>query len=83
MTSDEQNDKTIPYRHVPWAVAVTDQLGGTVGWREVFELAVVDYGNNELWRGTPGQQPAYQIHTQTRATKVGATVAGADHLTTY
>ena len=68
---------------VNWAVAVTDHAGGILDWREVLELAVLDFGGNELWRGTPGQQPTYQIPTQTRATRVGAPVAGADNRTTY
>jgi hypothetical protein len=66
---------------VDYCTEVLTLAGGPTGtFVEVLELAVHDYGDNELWRGKPGQQPKYQIRVQLVATKTGQPVAGGNNL---
>ena len=63
--------------HVNYATELYDENGPTGEIREVTELAVVDNGGNELWRGTPGQEPTYQIQTRLRAIKTNKIRVGS------
>jgi len=47
---------------------------------EVLELAISDYGDNELWRGTPGEAPEFHVPTQCVATKTGRQIQDCDVL---
>lgn len=73
-------DKTTPDLWVTYCSEVLAADGPTGEFVEVLELAVRDYGGNELWRGRPGDEPTYQIPTKLVATKTGVPVCGADNL---
>lgn len=69
--------------HTPYGVEISGNTGPTGCFRAVLEIAVHDYGSNELWRGKPGDEPKYRVPTQLVATQLGMWIAGADTLCDY
>ena len=61
-----------------YATELLRATGPTGDLVEVLELAIHDHGDNELWRGRPGEEPEYRIPTRKVATKTGDSVAHAD-----
>ena len=45
---------------------------------EVLEISITDYGDNELWRGTPGDEPEFRVPVHRVATKTGRQIQDAD-----
>ncbi len=66
--------------HVNYCVEIWANDGPTGTFREATEIAVVDFGGNELWRGKPGDEPKYQIATELAATRLGEPCASGDVL---
>jgi hypothetical protein len=66
-----------------YGVEIMASDGPTGEFREALEIAVEDYGGNELWRGEPGKQPSCRIPTKLRAVRTGERIAQADVLCDY
>jgi hypothetical protein len=66
-----------------YCVAGVTVDGPTGEFFEVTQLAVQDYGGNELWRGEPGREPRYRIPVRLVAAKTGAPCDHGDILCDY
>lgn len=57
-----------------YAAPIYTPTGETGDYEVATELVVLDAGDNELWRGRPGHEPAYRIPVTLVATKRGAQI---------